>query len=47
MDKNRLKELNQECFLLLTGLIEMQVRIKEIRKEIMELDNHIIEELDK
>jgi hypothetical protein len=47
IDKERLKELNKECFLLLTGLTEMQTKIEEIRKEIMEANNHIVEELDK
>ncbi len=46
MDKERLKELNRECFLLMTGLAEMATKIDDMRKEIMEANDKIIEELD-
>ena len=47
MDKERLKELNRECFLLMTGLNEIASKVESIRKEILEADDKIIEELDK
>ena len=45
-EKERLREMHRQCFLLLTNLADIQKGINKLRREVLEIDDTIVEKLD-
>lgn len=42
----QIKELHRECFLMMSALADIQARVEHIRRQILDLDDRLVEHLD-